>query len=466
MAVWSVVEFKDIDLRDRFDAEYFQPEFLKIATALEGKGKALRDLGKLTCSAFYPAATHLYEAGTVPFIRCVDVISHPVIDVDQPFERIPPEFISENKSVRIVSPEDVVITKVGTPCYAGVVDESLKHAALTRTVLGVVNLDQSLIDPYYLVAFLRSDYGFYQLMREREQQIQLQLTLERVGRINVFLPDLVTQRHIGDIVRHYYDLLKQSKSLYAQAEALLLHELGLDTLDLSHQTTFTAPFAEVMEARRLDAEYFQPKYRRVLEALKALGPLEIVPLRTLLTTITNGHTPRHHDLSVGSVRFLTAEHVYDFRINFDTEKRILQKHHEGELNRTRLQSGDMLVTIKGRVGNTAIVDTVSEPTNINQDVALLRLKPDIPPYYVAGFLNCLAGKLFVEQISTSQINPFLGLGNLGQIHIPIFEKHRMQAWGDQIQQTLRTAYETMLESTQLLEQAKQRVEELILGEEM
>jgi hypothetical protein len=112
------------------------------------------------------------------------------------------------------------------------------------------------------------------------------------------------------------------------------------------------------------------------------------------------------------------------------------------------------------------VDTVSEPTNINQDVALLRLKPDIPPYYVAGFLNCLAGKLLVEQISTSQINPFLGLGNLGQIHIPIFEKHRMQAWGDQIQQTLRTAYETMLESTQLLEQAKQRVEELILGEEM
>lgn len=59
---------------------------------------------------------------------------------------------------------------------------------------------------------------------------------------------------------------------------------------------------------------------------------------------------------------------------------------------------------------------------------------------------------------------FLGLGSLRQMPIPIFEKHRMQAWGDQIQQTLQSAYKTMLESTQLLEQAKKRVEDFILGE--
>jgi hypothetical protein len=61
MAVWSSLNLSKINLGDRIDAEYFQPSFLKTATALEGKGKPLKDLSKLVCSAFYPPATQLYE---------------------------------------------------------------------------------------------------------------------------------------------------------------------------------------------------------------------------------------------------------------------------------------------------------------------------------------------------------------------------------------------------------------------
>ena len=167
MAVWSTIRLCELDLGDRIDAEYFQPYFLKTATALEGKGKQLRELSKLMCSAFYPAATQLYEIGEVPFIRCVDVISHPIITGDQPFERIPKDFLEANRSIHTVKTGDIVITKVGTPCYASLVHEDLGYAALTRTVLGVTDIKEELVDPYYLVVFLRSVYGYYQLMRER-----------------------------------------------------------------------------------------------------------------------------------------------------------------------------------------------------------------------------------------------------------------------------------------------------------
>jgi hypothetical protein len=49
-----------------------------------------------------------------------------------------------------------------------------------------------------------------------------------------------------------------------------------------------------------------------------------------------------------------AEHVSDFEVHYDSDKRIL-------------------LTIKGRVGNAALVEYLPGPANINQDVALLRL---------------------------------------------------------------------------------------------
>jgi type I restriction enzyme M protein len=460
MAVWSEVLFDDLTRDRRLDAEYYKPVYLEQERRVKLlASKPLNSLAAVSDGNHLTISNQFSDEG-VRYLRGQDLNDFFVSDSNAVY--IPEEAYDKLKRSHMF-PGDVLLSIVGTIGNVALVTE--QYTKLTGSCKIAIIRPHS-ISPYFLAIYFASKIGQDQIARRVRGAVQQGVILPDLKEFPIPLVSDDQENEIERLVIATQQKRNEAQSLYAQAEALLLHELGLDTLDLSHQTTFTATFAEVMEARRLDAEYFQPKYRRVLEALKALGPLEIVPLRTLLTTITNGHTPRHHNLSVGSVRFLTAEHVYDFRINFDTEKRILQKHHEGELNRTRLQPGDMLVTIKGRVGNTAIVDTVSEPTNINQDVALLRLKPDIPPYYVAGFLNCLAGKLLVEQISTSQINPFLGLGNLGQIHIPIFEKHRMQAWGDQIQQTLRTAYETMLESTQLLEQAKQRVEELILGEEM
>lgn len=169
-------------------------------------------------------------------------------------------------------------------------------------------------------------------------------------------------------------------------------------------------------------------------------------------------------MSEGDIPFLTAEHVFDFRIDFDSDKRILAEHHLSELSRTQLREKDVLVTIKGRVGNVAVVEHLPGPININQDVALLRLKKGYHPYYIAGFLNSLAGKALIERISTGQINPFLGLGNLKQIPIPLFDESTMNTIGEAIQQKVEAAYQARQEAARLLEEAKSRVEAWVRGE--
>jgi type I restriction enzyme S subunit len=198
----------------------------------------------------------------------------------------------------------------------------------------------------------------------------------------------------------------------------------------------------------------------VLKARK-LKVEKFVPVGRLFSYLTNGHTPLRHDLSVGEVPFLTAEHVSDFRLDFSTDKRILRLHHETELASTALRDGDILITIKGKVGNCAIVKNCPEAANINQDVALIRLRNGIHPYFFAAWFNSLMGKQLVEQRSTGGINPFLGLGNLRGMLFPVLAPREHHRIGELVQEAVENAYAAERQASDLLEQAKHRVEELI-----
>jgi hypothetical protein len=209
----------------------------------------------------------------------------------------------------------------------------------------------------------------------------------------------------------------------------------------------------------LDAEHFKQKYQAAVTKLIDVGASEFLSLGDCLSSLTNGHTPLRHDLNSGEVSFLTAEHVNDFRIDFNSQKRILEMHHSGELSRTALKNGDVLMTIKGRVGNAALVEKLTFDANINQDVALLRFKKNAPSiWYLLAFINSKFGKLEVEKWSTGQINPFLGLGNLVKIRIPIFSSEIMSDIGEKARLSIQAAVAEKATAKKLLEAATCAVE--------
>ena len=257
----SEVRLSEINLGDRIDADYFTKANLQIDKRLKALHTSeLRSFADFVASAFYPAATQLYSIGDTPFIRCVDCIDFPLITKiqDESFEKIPMSFVSENDGINLLNQNDIVITKVGSPCYASIIYEH-DVVALSRTVMGLKNVRD--INPFYLLIFLRSKYGFLQLLRARELTIQYQLTLERVKRILVFIPDTNFQHSIEIIVKDSIDKLKQSQSLYSEAEEILLTELGLKNWQPGSKAVNIKTLKEsFLRTGRLDAEYYQPKY--------------------------------------------------------------------------------------------------------------------------------------------------------------------------------------------------------------
>ncbi|OQX51585.1 hypothetical protein B5M47_00090 [candidate division CPR3 bacterium 4484_211] len=200
---------------------------------------------------------------------------------------------------------------------------------------------------------------------------------------------------------------------------------------------------------RLDAEYYQPEYLNNAKIIATL-PYDVKKFADLASYITNGHTPLHADLSIGDVYFLTAENVFDFFIDYGTAKRITKLASKTELKRTILSDNDLLITIKGRVGNAAIVYKLQQDTNINQDVARVVVKKGISPFYLSAFLNSKFGKLQVERIATNQINPFLGLGNLKELLVPIIEIDKQE----EIEKLIKKGLDELENSISLYSQAE------------
>ena len=284
----SEILLSDIDLGDRIDAEYFSKQYLEIEKRLSFvKTRKIGELSSAVASAFYPAATQLYSIGDTAFIRCVDCVSYPVISTDQDaqFEKIPYSFAKQNSGISLLKQHEIVITKVGTPCYASVL-EGYDEVALSRTVLGLTQIKT--VDPYYLMTFLRCKYGFGQLYRQRELTIQYQLTLPRVKAVDVFLPSNAFQSSIVTLVKQYEHYMHTSVRHYRNAMSILMSNISSNlTLNESGVSvkTFSTSYAIT---GRLDAEYYQPKYDGLFALLDGLPTKRLGEIMDIRKSIEPG----------------------------------------------------------------------------------------------------------------------------------------------------------------------------------
>jgi type I restriction enzyme M protein len=380
------------------------------------------------------------------------------------------EYISEEVHFRnrrsILQPNDVLISCVGANIgCAAIVPDNIGIANIVRNV-ALIRSTNSSFSNFYILAYFFSKYGKDLYRRNSTGNAQPLVILDNIKSLPVPIFGLDFQLSISNLIQSAKKALSDSKDIYQQAEDLLLSELGLKDWQPTEENVALKSFAEsFLSSGRLDSEHYKPKYDQAVEKINSLNPIEIINLEDILIDITNGHTPLRHDLSIGDVKFLTAEHIHDFKINYETQKRILISHHQTELKRTHLNNGDILITIKGRVGNAAVVENLNQLVNINQDVALLRLKFGFNPYYLVGFFNSQLGKLLIKKASTGQINPFLSLGALRKLSIPIFAESRMQELGILIKSKVEDFHQAELKSKQLLEIAKTGVEQAIETDE-
>ena len=140
--------------------------------------------------------------------------------------------------------------------------------------------------------------------------------------------------------------------------------------------------------------------------------------------ITKGTTPRGGNVAYleSGIGFLRAENIKGFdKLSLENLKYVNKETHNDFLRRSILQSGDILITIAGTLGRTAIVTADDLPLNTNQAVAIVRpISTElINIKYVVYALNAehISKALLHQEVAMAI--PNLSLENISDCIIPI-----------------------------------------------
>ena len=190
---------------------------------------------------------------------------------------------------------------------------------------------------------------------------------------------------------------------------------------------------------RLDIHFNHPRYEILNSRLDA-APFKTPELESFLVSISSGATPKRSDTSLyadSGVKFFRILNIEDGEIFERDLKYITNAVHTGQLDRSRLATNDVLMTITGRVGSAAIVQEDHLPANINQHIVRLRIdKNRCRPEFLAEWLNCPIGLETSNRSVSGGTRAALDYEAIRRIRVPLPDSLETQ---DSLLVTMNTA---------------------------
>ena len=121
----------------------------------------------------------------------------------------------------------------------------------------------------------------------------------------------------------------------------------------------------------------------------------------------------------GSEWFITIKNVKDCRISIDNMQPI-NAPDNAEAKRTKVQEGDLLISITADLGRTGVVtkEIADHGAYINQHLTCIRLNKEIlNPMYVAFFMESPAGKEQFESKNQSAVKAGLNFNSINSLRL-------------------------------------------------
>jgi restriction endonuclease S subunit len=437
MIAYSIIKKSQVEGAHRLDAEYYQPEILEVAKKLDSiPTKTISEISESVLSfGAYSLTNYIkWEDSGIPYLK-VENIKDGFID----FSEV--NFISEeiDKILRKsqVKEGQVIITMAGT----------IGNTAVAHRVPEKVNSNQATAkitlkngySPYYLTAFLNSYYGRKQIEREIVSSVQPNIFLWQIKNFKVPILPKEKQK-------------ENSKSLYSQGEDLLLEELGLKDFKVEEDLSYSVNLSNIKSAHRADAEYFQPKYDRLIKYLKSKFSLE--QLNYLANKQERKIKPNSLEIykyiEISDIKTDIGEVHYTERPGADLPPNARIPITGGELIISKVRpTRKAIAIIPIDLGNKTICSSAFTVYNL----------PTPLKEYIFITLRSIIGLFQLEKPTTGTEYPTLNDKDIENLLIPILPDSIQQ----QIASLVQHSHEARKKAKELLEEAKQRVENLIEG---
>lgn len=241
------------------------------------------------------------------------------------------------------------------------------------------------VDPRFLSAFLESSHGKRQFTRLNREGVKAGLNFNDVRSVQVPLPPLPEQRRIAAILDKADAIRRKRREAIALTEELL-------------RSTFLEMFGDPVS---------NPKEWPVCR---------LEDLLVFLTSGSRGWAKYYSD--IGSL-FLRIQNVRGGRLLLD-DVAYVQAPTSAEARRTRVQPGDVLLSITADLGRTGVVPEGLGPAHINQHLAILRTDQSrVSPTYVAAFLESDGGARQFGRLDKVGVKSGLNFTDIKSVKVPL-----------------------------------------------
>lgn len=457
--VYSIIQKSQLEGAKRLDAEYYQPEYLKLSNDLDKFGQKLKIFTNLLakgCSltgGATPLGADYFDEG-IKFLRVQNIMPgyldfSDIVYID--------DKINQKLKRSMLINDDVLLTITGV---------SYGKSAVYKSDFGKANINQhsvrihfnNEIIPEYASIFLNSIYGRFQSDRKITGNTRPALAYEEIRDYKIPLLKNKYQIEIKKLYNESIVKSEESNNFYSHAENLLLKELNLDTIN--DRQSFVVNLSEVKEAVRLDAEYFQPKYNELIKHLK--NNCNGVKLGDLVT-MKKGFEPGAEEYKEEGKLFIRVSSLSKNGINTTEEKYLSDELYNKLKNNFEPRKGEILLTKDATPGVVFVVKDNIEGI-ISGGILRLKLKNPstssgqvVEDEYLALCLNSIVGQMQAERDSGGSVIAHWKPEQIKNVMIPILPKDIQR----KITSLIRESFMARVKVKELLDQAKLKVEEII-----
>jgi len=443
MAVKSIIKVSELEGARRLDAEYYQPKYFEALNALEHlTAVPLADMVKPTKRRFKPVADQPFQYIEISGVNTStgDMNSTSILGKEAP-----------DRAQWVVRKGDVIISTVRPIRNAVAIVTDREDGFVCSSGFAVVKAKE--IAPEFLFAFLKARSIVELLDRKTSATMYPAVSWQDVLALPIFKPDQDLEELIIARVREAQRSLRRSKSLYLEAEQMLLDELSWDNLDLSQPKSYAISRSQAKDLSRIDAEHFHPKYEKLLAHIKKAGKTKQIQ-EFLAEPILKGSTPDY--IPDGEVMVVNSQHLGKHCLNFEATDRTSVMFWS-ENKRAQIKQHDVMIYATGAYIGRANPYLESARALAGVDLLLVRPKQECNPLYLSVYLNALPGIWQAEKLASGAGQRHIYPHNVKRFLVYLPSKEFQEQVADLVLQS----YQARKKAKALLEEAKKKVEELI-----
>lgn len=455
MAVWSAIKMSELEGANRIDAEYYQPDYLqaeeKIRTIKhEYLGNLISTLTDYHANGSYEVLRKNVELldkhDYALMIRTVDFEND---DFESNVKYISKHAYEFLKKTQLLGYE-VIINKIGNPGKVYIVPPLNRKISLGMNQF-MLRTNRK-IHQKFLYVFLACSIGSKLLRRKITGAVPLSIDKDSVRSVIIPMLDDDLQLEIDKLVEHYFKLNFESKSLYSQAEKILFNALGLKDLDLKDDLFFNVYMKQVTSFSRMDAEFYMPKYERLMNHINDYSPENLGDL----AKITKGTEPGSEKYTEEGRLFIRVRNLSKFGIRLNNQKYLEESLYIKLRKFYEPKKGEMLLSKDATPG---IAYILKEDIDVIISGGILRLKfdKDIRKEYIALVINSQIGQMQAKRDAGGAVIYHWKPEQIRNMKIPMLD----EGLQDEIEKFCLDSYHKREQAKETLEEAMHKVEDMV-----